>query len=71
MQPLALQHPLAHAPAQPTHEPDTQIEPEPHDIPSLMLLIGLHTGPLEHDIVPDLHGPGEQVELGVQATQLP
>jgi hypothetical protein len=37
-----------------------------------MLLAGLHMTPLEHDIVPDLHGsPVEQAAFGVHATQFP
>jgi hypothetical protein len=76
MQPVLLQHPFGQVVAsQATHEPDTQIEPEPdpHDKPSLMLLVGLHMAPAEHDMVPVLHGMlrGEQEAFGVHAAQLP
>ena len=76
MHPLAPQHPLGHVvPSQATHAPEEQIipEPEPHALPSLMLLVGMQAGPLEHDCVPLWQGAvgGEQVEFATHATQLP
>jgi hypothetical protein len=73
-QPVVSQHPLAQLLAlQATHDPEAQIVPAPHDMPSLMLTVGLHAAPMEHDIVPVLQGVlgGEQLALGVQETQLP
>jgi hypothetical protein len=56
-----------------TQAPETQSIPDPHDRPSLMLLVGLQVGPAEHDIVPVLQGrpEGAQVAFGVHATQFP
>ena len=58
--------------SQATHEPEEQIIPVPHVMPSLMLLTGMQTGPLEHVCVPLLHLlDGVHVEFAAHATQLP
>jgi hypothetical protein len=72
--PLAPQQALGHEVAsQATHEPEEQIIPVPHVMPSLMLLTGMQTGPLEHVCVPLLHLllDGVHVEFAAHATQLP
>jgi hypothetical protein len=61
-QPAAPQHPLGHVVAlHPTHDPPEQIEPLPHDCPSLTLLPAMHEYPPVHDIVPLL----QELPLGV------
>ena len=73
-QPVPSQQPLAHDVAlHATHAPAEQIEPLPHDLPSLMFAGDAHVGPPVQVIVPCWQGlpGGEQAALGVQAAHVP
>jgi hypothetical protein len=72
--PVGSQHPFAQLVAlHATHAPPEQISPVPHDLPSSMWLVGAHTGPLEHDHVPPMHGRpgGEHAPLTMHVAHVP